>query len=59
MLRKFDQANQVAAALTAVVVEQIFAGMDIERRPGFWVERTESHELLAGSGAARGPVAPS
>src|SRR4030095_2046196 len=48
---------QVAAALTAVAVEQVFAGIDVKRGSGFCVERTKSHELLSAAGAARGPVA--
>jgi hypothetical protein len=58
MPRKFHKANQVAAALTAVAVEQIFAGVDIERRPGVRVQRTKSGELLSRADAASGPVVP-
>src|SRR5215813_9287942 len=58
MLRKFDEANQVAAALTAVAVEQVFASIDVKRGPVLCVRRTESHELRSTADAASGPVAP-
>src|SRR5216684_2567970 len=57
-LGKLHKADQVTAALTAVTVEQILAGIDIERRPGIPVQRAESHELLSCGDAATGPVAP-
>ncbi|SRR5260370_25999161 len=57
MLEKLHKANQVTAALTAVAVEQILPGIDIERRPGFPVQRAESHELLSRADAVRDPVA--
>lgn len=57
MLRKFDKPNQITAALAAVAVEQILAGIDIERRPAFRMERAESHKLLSHPDAARRPVA--
>jgi hypothetical protein len=40
-----------------VAVEQILAGIDIERRPGFRMQRAESHKLLSHPDAARPPVA--
>src|SRR5215472_10350084 len=46
MLRKFDEADQVAAALTAVAVEQVLTGIDVKRGPLLCVQRAESHELL-------------
>src|SRR5712691_6974665 len=58
VLGKLHKADQVTAALTAVTVEQILAGIDIERRPGIPVQRAESHELLSCGDAATGPVAP-
>src|SRR5215471_3023563 len=58
MLRKFDEANQVTAALTAMAVEQVFAGIDVKRGPVLCVQRTESHELRSTADAASGPVAP-
>src|ERR1035438_1127043 len=57
-LGKLHKADQVTAAPAAVTVEQILAGIDIERRPGIPMQRTESHELLARGGAATGPMAP-
>src|SRR5215471_4324673 len=36
VLRKFDKPNQITAALTAVAVEEILAGIDIDRtKAGF------------------------
>src|SRR5260370_36201308 len=58
VLGKLHKADQVTAALTAVTVEQILAGIDIERRPGIPVQRAESHELLSCGDAATGPVPP-
>src|SRR5713226_5658100 len=58
VLGKLHKADQVTAALTAVTIEQILAGIDIERRPGIRVQRAESHELLSRGDAATGPVAP-
>src|SRR5580704_4284958 len=55
---QFHKADQVAATLTAVTVEQIFSGIDIEGRPGIGVQRTQPHELLAATDAATGPGAP-
>ena len=42
---QLNKANQVAALAAAVAVEDILAGVDIERRPGLLVQRTESDEL--------------
>jgi hypothetical protein len=55
---QFHKADQVAAPLTAVTVEQILSGIDIEGRPGIGVQRAQSHELIAATDAATGPVAP-
>ena len=57
MLGKLHKANQVPAALTAVAVEQILTGIDIERRTGVRVQRAQSHELLSRADAVRGPIA--
>src|SRR6266702_3918134 len=54
---KFDQADEVAAATTAVAEKQIFAGIDIERGLGFRVQGAQAQELRPGSHAASGPVA--
>src|SRR6185369_41223 len=56
VLRKFDKPNQITAALAAVAVEQILAGIDIERRPAFRMQRAESHKLLSHPDVARRPV---
>ncbi len=40
MARQLDKANQIAALSAAVAVEEILASVDIERRPGFGVQRT-------------------
>jgi hypothetical protein len=37
MQGQLDKANQIAALSTAVAVEEIFLGIDIERRPVFRV----------------------
>jgi hypothetical protein len=37
MQGQLDKANQIAALSTAVAVEEIFPGIDIERRPAFRV----------------------
>src|ERR1700676_1911827 len=39
---QLDKANQIATLATAVAVENILARVDIERRPGLLVQRTES-----------------
>ena len=56
MTGQLDKAQQIAALAAAVTVEEIFAGVDIERGPGFWVERTESDEFRAVTGRAAGPI---
>src|SRR6266478_1372601 len=47
MTRQLDKANQIAALAATMTVEEIFAGVDIERRPGFRMQGTESNELGA------------
>jgi hypothetical protein len=39
-----------------VTVEEIFAGVDIEGRPSFLVQRTETNELGSGTGRPAGPI---
>ena len=56
VLRQLDEANQIAALAAAVAVEEIFSGVDIERRPGFPVQGTESHDLAAATHRAGGPI---
>ena len=57
MLRQFDKTNQVAALTTAVTVEQILAGVDVEGRTSVAVQGTEPDELLLACGGASCPVA--
>ena len=53
---QLDKANQIAALAATVAVEEIFAGVDIERRPGFRVQGTESDELGAVTRRPAGPI---
>ena len=52
MTGQLDKANQIATLAAAVAVEEIFVDVDIERRPSFRVQRTESYEL-GGAGTCR------
>src|SRR5438034_4846667 len=56
MTGQLDKANQIAALTATVTVKEIFAGVDIERRSGFRVQRTESDELGAVSGGPGDPI---
>ena len=56
MAGQLDKAKEVAALAAAVTVKEIFAGVDIERRPGFRVQRTESDELGAVTYRPGGPM---
>ncbi len=56
MAGQLDKAKEVAALAAAVTVKEIFAGVDIERRPGFRVQRTESDELGAVTDRPGGPM---
>ncbi len=56
MARQLDKANEIAALAAAVTVKEIFAGVDIERRAGFRVQRTESDQLGAVTGRPGGPI---
>jgi hypothetical protein len=47
MPRQLDKANQITTLTAAVAVEEIFAGVYIERRSGFRVEWAEADELGA------------
>ena len=58
MAGQLDKAQEIAALAAAVTVKEIFAGVDIKRRPGFRVQRTESDELGAVTGRAGGPILP-
>lgn len=53
---ELDQADEIAAASAAVAIEQIFAGVDPEGRPGFGMQRTQPGHLAAGAAPARLPV---
>jgi len=55
-LGQLDKANQIAALSAAVAVEEILPGVDIEGRPGFKVQGTESDELGARTCASAAPV---
>src|SRR5215831_10372874 len=56
MVGQLNKAQKIAALTTAVTVEEIFAGVDIERGSGFRVQQTESHELGAVTGRPTGPI---
>ena len=56
MTRQLDKANQIATLAATVAVEEIFAGVDIERRPRFRVQGTESDELGAATGGPGDPI---
>ena len=56
MAGQLDKANEIAALAATVTVEEIFASVDIERRPGFRMQGTESDELGAVSGRPGDPI---
>jgi hypothetical protein len=56
MTGQLDKANQIAALAATVAVEEIFAGVDIERRLGFRMQGTESNELASVSSRSGGPT---
>ena len=56
MAGQLDKANQIAALAAAVAIEEILAGVDIERRPGFGVQRTEPDKLGTAAGRLPAPV---
>ena len=58
VLGTLHEANQIATAVTAVTIEQILAGIDIERRLRIRMQRAESHELVASADMVSGPVVP-
>jgi len=53
---QLDEAQEIAALTAAVTVEEIFAGVDIERRAGVRMQRTESDELGAMTSGPEDPV---
>ncbi len=56
MTGQLDKAKEIAALTATVTVEEIFAGVDIERRAGFRMQGTKSDELGAVSGGPGGPM---
>jgi hypothetical protein len=56
MTGQLDKANEIAALAATVTVEEIFAGVDVKRRPGFRMQWTESNELGAESDRPGGPA---
>ena len=56
MAGQLDKAKEIAALAATVTVEEILAGVDIERRAGFRVEGTEADELGAVTGRPGDPV---
>lgn len=53
---QLDKAQKIAALIAAVTVEEIFAGVDIERGAGFRVQGTKSDELGAMTSRPEDPV---
>jgi len=58
MAGQLDKSEGDRRPAAAVTVKEIFAGADIERRPGFRVQRTESDELGAVTSRPGGPILP-
>jgi hypothetical protein len=56
MTGQLDKAKEIAALSATVTVKEILAGVDIERRSGFWMQGTESDELVAVSGGPGDPI---
>ena len=56
MTGQLDKANEIASLAATVTVKEIFAGVDIERRPGFRMQGTESDELGALTGRPGDPI---
>ena len=55
-LAQLDETNQIAAAPTAVTVEQILVRVDVEGGVGLLMQRTQAHELGALSNGTTSPV---
>src|SRR5215467_1686201 len=53
---ELDKADQVAAPTTAVAVEQIFSGIDVEGRTSLLMQRTQPDQFLPRAGTTRLPV---
>ena len=56
MTGQLHKANEIATLAATVTVEEIFASVDVERRPGFRMQWTESNELGAESDRPGGPT---
>jgi len=56
MAGQLDKAQQIATLAAAVTEEEIFASVDIERRPGFPVQRTEADKLGTVAGRPADPI---
>lgn len=56
MAGQLEQAQEIAALAATVAVEEIFAGVDIERGTGFRVQGTKSDELGAMTSRPEDPV---
>jgi hypothetical protein len=56
MTGQLDKANEIAALAATVTVEEIFAGVDIERGAVFRMRGTESDELGAVSSRPGDPI---
>src|SRR5208283_4672588 len=56
MTGQLNKANQIAALAATVTVEEIFASVDVERRPGFRMQWAESNELGPESDRPGGPT---
>lgn len=56
MTGQLDKANEIATLAATVTVEEIFASVDIERRPGFRMQWAESNELGPESDRPGGPT---
>ena len=52
------KGGRIAAAPTSMVVEQVFASIDVKGRTSFAMQGTQPHELLPGPGAATALVLP-
>jgi hypothetical protein len=53
---QLDKAHEIATLAAAVTVEEIFVSVDIERGPGFRVQRTEPDELGTATGRPAAPM---
>ena len=56
MAGQLDKAQEIAALAATVTVEEIFVSVDIERGPGFRVQRTEADELGTVTRRPAGPM---